>query len=95
MMPTKVFVTALALLSTQSGPCSSGDYTPCYDSPVVVPLPSGTDGGASTDGGVEPFRCEPLCAPTHDGKPFADCELVTTDGGAPTVTCHYHQRCGA
>lgn len=92
-----MLVTALALLSTVSGPCSSGDYTICNDSPVVVPLPAGVDGGTATDGdgGAEPFRCEPLCAPMHDGKPFSGCELSTVDGGAPSVTCHYRQLCGA
>ena len=94
-MPAKMLVTALALLTVESGPCSSADYTPCYDSPLVVPVPAGVDGGAATDGGTEAFQCSPLCAPMNDGKPFAGCELSTVDGGAPTVTCHYRLNCGA
>ncbi len=96
MLPKMLF-SALTLLATVSGPCSSADYTPCYDSPLTVQVTESVDGGTANggDGGEGEFRCEPLCPSTNDGKPFAGCERSPTDGGAPTVTCHYQQLCGA
>ena len=94
-MAAKMLVTALALLTVQSGPCSSADYSSCGESTTVVALPAATDGGTATDGGGETLGCEALCAPTNNGKSFVGCAVSTPDGGAPVVTCRDQLLCGA